>query len=193
MVIYIITKEKIKMSSVGNVVVSLIEKHSQDEVIDIMEMAASMRISVNYVEMETSTDVAFMRQGQEDNRPKIELNKKNTLEQNYTLVALLLADCLIAPKKVQREGIKYEIFFLKDLRQFRLTRTFLLATRLAIPEQIINKIDEFSFNIDTYIARTNYLPGFVNNMVKNSNASFVVINNLLGGMSIDHLFKGTGK
>ncbi len=181
------------MSSIGNVVVSLIEKHSQNEVIDIMEMALSMGIRVNTVEMETSTDVAIMKQGEEDKRPKIELNKTNSIEQNYTLVALLLADCLIAPKKVQREGFKYEIFYLKDLRQFRLTRTFLLATRLAVPEKIINQIDEFSFNVDTYIAKTNYLPGFINNMVKNSNASFVVINNLLGGMSIDHLFKGKGK
>ena len=181
------------MSTVGNVVVSLIERHSHNEVIDIMAMAASMGISVDYVDMEISTDVGRVTQGDDDKRPKIELNKSNTKEQNYTLVALLLADCLIAPKKVQREGIKYEIFYLKDLRQFRLTRTFLLATRLAIPESIINQIDEFSFNIDTYIAKTDYLPGFVNNMVKNSNASFVVINNLLGGMSIDHLFKGNIK
>ena len=181
------------MSSIGNVVVSLIKKHSQDEVIDIMEMASSMGISVNTVEMQTSTDVAIMVQGQEDNRPRIELNKTNTIEQNYTLVALLLADCLIAPNKAQREGFKYEIFFLKDLRQFRLSRTFLLATRLAIPEQIINQIDEFTFNIDAYIAKTKYLPGFINNMIKNSNANFIVINNLLGGMSIDHLFKGKGK
>ena len=181
------------MSSVGNVVISLIEKHSQDEVIDIMKMAASMGISVHSVEMETTTDVAIMKQGEEDKRPKIELNKTNTIEQNYTLVALLLADCLIAPKKAQREGFKYEIFYLKDLRQFRLTRTFLLATRLAIPEKVINQIDEFAFNIDAYIARTKYLPGFINNMIKNSNANFIVINNLLGGMSIDHLFKGKGK
>ena len=181
------------MSSVGNIVVSLIEKHSQDEVIDIMEMASSMGISVHYVDMEISTDVATMKQGDDDNRPKINLNNKNTIEENYTLVALLLADCLIAPNKAHREGFKYEIFFLKDLRQFRLTRTFLLATRLAIPGHIINKIDVFGFNIDDYVAKTKYLPSFVNNMIKNSNASFVVINNLLGGMSIDHLFKGTGK
>jgi len=181
------------MSSIGNVIVSLIEKHSQNETIDIMAMAQSMGISVDYVEMKTSTDVAIMKQGQEDKRPKIELNKTNKIEQNHTLVALLLADCLIAPKKTQREGFKYEIFFLKGLRQFRLTRTFLLATRLAIPEKIINQIDEFGFNIDAYIAKTNYLPSFVNNMIKNSNASFVMINNLLGGMSIDHLFKGPSK
>lgn len=181
------------MSSVGNVVVSLIEKHSQDEVIDIMVMAQSMGISVDHVEMKTSTDVAIMKQGEEDKRPKIELNKTNKIEQNYTLVALLLADCLISPKKLQRGGFKYEIFFLKDLRQYRLTRTFLLATRLAIPEKIINKVDVFGFNIDAYIAKTHYLPGFVNNMVTNSNANFVVINNLLGGMSIDHLFKGSSK
>ncbi len=181
------------MSSVGNVVVSLIEKHSQNEVIDIMSMAASMGIVVESVEMVTSTDVAIMKQREGEARPKIELNKTNTIEQDYTLVAILLADCLIAPKKAQGDGFKYEIFFLKDLRQYRLTRTFLLATRLAIPEQIINQIDVFGFNIDAYIAKTNYLPGFVNNMVKNSNASFVVINNLLGGMSIDHLFKSPKK
>lgn len=181
------------MSSIGNVVVNLIDKHAQNEVIDIMDMAASMGISVDSVVMETTTDVAIMKQGENDKRPKIELNKTNSIEQNYTLVALLLADCLIAPKKVQREGFKYEIFYLKDLRQFRLTRTFLLATRLAIPEEIINNIDEFSFNLDAYIAKTNYLPGFINNMIKNSNANFIVINNLLGGMSIDHLYKGNGK
>lgn len=180
------------MSSIGKVVISLIEKHSHNEVIDIMEMATSMGISVSNVEMEATTDVATMRQGEDDARPKIELNTTNTLEQNYTLVALLLADCLIAPKKLQREGFKYEIFFLKDLRQFRLSRTFLLATRLAIPEQIINQIDTFGFNIDAYIGKTNYLPSFVNNMIKNSNANFIVINNLLGGMSIEHLYKGKG-
>lgn len=180
------------MTSIGDVVINLIEKHTENDIIDIMEMANSMGISVNTVAMETSTDVATMIQREGDKRPKIELNKSNTIEQNNTLVAILLADCLIAPKKLQNDGFKYEIFFLKDLRQFRLTRTFLLATRLAIPEHIINQIDTFGFNIDAYIAKTNYLPSFVHNMVKNSNASFVVINNLLGGMSIDHLFKGKG-
>jgi len=106
------------MSSIGNVIVSLIEKHSQNETIDIMAMAQSMGISVDYVEMKTSTDVAIMKQGQEDKRPKIELNKTNKIEQNHTLVALLLADCLIAPKKTQREGLSMRFFFLKVYDSF---------------------------------------------------------------------------
>jgi len=178
------------MSSVSDVVMSLIEEHSHNEVIDIMAMASSMGINVSYVDMDASTDVAVMKQGEEDKRPKIELNKNNTIEQNYTLVALLLADCFIAPQKASTEGFKYEIFFLKDLRNYRLTRTLLLATRLAIPENIINQIDEFDFNIDEYIAKTNYMPSFVNNMVKSSNASFLFINNLIGAMPIDHLIRG---
>ena len=186
-------RKSVKMSSIGNVVVGLIEKHSHNDVIDIMEMATSMGINVERVPMEVTTDVAIMKQGEEDTRPKIELNETNSIEQDYTLVALLLADCLIAPKKAQREGFKYEIFYLKDLRQFRLTRTFLLATRLAIPEHIINLIDEFNFNIHEYIGKTKYLPSFINNMIKNSNANFIVINNLLGGMSIEHLYKGNSK
>lgn len=181
------------MSSVSEIVMSLIEKHSHDDVIDIMAMASSMGISVSCVEMKASTDVAMMKPGDEDERPKIQLNKTNSIEQNHTLVALLLADCFITPKKMQNEGFKYEIFYLKDMRQFRFTRTFLLATRLAIPENIINQVDEFGFNIDAYIAKTNYLPSFVNNMIKNSNASFMVVNNLLGGISIDHLFNDTDK
>lgn len=176
--------------SVSEIVISLIEKHSHNEVIDVMAMASSMGISVDYVEMEVSTDIATMNQGEEDKRPKIKLNKTNSIAQNHTLVALLLADCFIAPQKMRNEGFKYEIFYLKDMRHYRFTRTFLLATRLAIPEQIINQVDDFGFNIDAYIATTNYLPGFVNNMVKNSNASFMVINNLLGGISIEHIFNG---
>jgi len=181
------------MSSVANAVVSLIEKHTKDEVIDIMDVASSMDVSVQYVEMESSTDVAIMKQGKVNKRPDIFLNKTNTIEQNYTLVALLLADCFIAPQKAKNEGFKYEIFFLKDLRNYRLTRTLLLATRLAIPEEIINQIDVFGFNIDAYIAKTNYMPSFVNNIVKNSSASFLMINNLLGSMPIDHLLKGRVK
>jgi hypothetical protein len=181
------------MSSIGNVITALIEKHSQGEVIDIMAMAEDMGIHISSVEMELSTDVAVMKQGEEDCRPKIELNSINTIEQNYTLVALLLADCFIAPEKASNEGFKYEIFFLKDLRDYRLTRTLLLATRLAIPEKIINQIDEFDFNIDEYIAKTNYLPSFVNNMVKSSNASFLFINDLIGVVPIDHLLKCNAK
>jgi len=109
------------------------------------------------------------------------------------LVALLLADSFIAPQKASNEGFKYEIFFLKDLRNYRLTRTLLLATRLAIPEKIINQIDEFDFDIDAYTAKTNYLPSFVNNMVKNNNASFLFINNLIGAVPIDNLIKGYAK
>jgi len=178
------------MSSLTNVIVSLIEKHTKDEVIDIMDMAESMGIRVRYVEMETSTDVATMKQGEVNKRPDIELNINNTTEQNYTLVALLLADCFIAPQKAKYEGFKYEIFFLKDLRNFRLSRTLLLATRLAIPDSIINQIGEFGFNIDAYIARTNYMPSFVNNIVKNSSASFLMINNLVGSMPLEHLLTG---
>ncbi len=181
------------MSSVSNVIISLIEKHSQGDVIDIMAMAEDMGISITYVEMEISTDVAVMKQAEEDNRPKIELNKINTIEQNYTLVALLLADCFIAPQKVTNEGFKYEIFFLKDLRNYRLTRTLLLATRLAIPETIINQVEDFDFDIDAYTAKTNYLPCFVHNMVKSSHASFLFINNIIGAVPIEQLIKGYDK
>ena len=181
------------MSSIGNVILALIEKHTKDDVIDIMEMAESLGINVKFVEMDRSTDVAVMKQEEEDNRPKIELNIINSIEDNYTLVALLLADSFIAPQRASNEGFKYEVFFLKELRHYRLTRTLLLATRLAIPEEVINQIDEVDFDIDAYIAKAKYLPSFVNNMVKDSNASFLVINNLLGVMPIDQLIKGHTK
>jgi len=106
----------------------------------------------------------------------------------FTFVAIAIAEHIINPDKVAETGVVYDVFFLRELNKNKRSKLLMLATRLAVPEDIIEKISQESevsfsreqtsdkFNVDTYIAKSNYLPEFIRCAIKQSTGMFLLDN-----------------
>ncbi len=80
------------------------------------------------------------------------------------------------------------MFFLIDLNTNKATKLIMLATRLAVPEHIIEKISnsleaQFSkedqnerFDTEAYILNAQYLPEFIRCVIKESSSMFLIDN-----------------
>jgi len=121
------------------------------------------------------------------------LNPKLDKKTKFTLVAIALAEYIIHPEKVTSHGVLYDMFFLRELNANKATKLIMLATRLVVPEHIIEKISnslevQFSndsqtdnFDTNAYIAMANYLPEFLRCVIKESSSMFLIDN-----LSIKH-------
>ncbi|MDO6426799.1 hypothetical protein Q4489_07230 [Thalassotalea sp. 1_MG-2023] len=116
----------------------------------------------------------------------IQLNASIDKRTKFTFVAIAAAEYLINSARINDTGVTYDIFFLRDIHANRATNLIMLATRLAIPEHIIEKIVDASevqfvkqpenekFDIDDYIRQSDYLPDFIRSVIKQSSSSFLV-------------------
>lgn len=163
-------------SDVGTVVLSLIRSNTKDQTVNVAGIATDLGIKVRLATLEKLGELASMNQGEDDDKPVIYLNRKNDNKQNHTLVALLLAEFIINPSKPRDKGISLEVFDLQNLSEGKQSPRMLLATRLAIPEEIINKLDDINFDLNKYANTTNYLPSFIRQAVKTNNAQFSLDN-----------------
>lgn len=109
-------------------------------------------------------------------KPIISLNPALDKKTKFTFVVIALSEYILTPDRVARTGICYDIFFLDDIYHQRHGYRMLLATRIALPEHLINKISNGSPEAETIIANANYLPKFLRCCVSDSSALFLISN-----------------
>lgn len=159
------------MASASEVINKIIGEHTHDGKVDLIGIANRLKIQILQKEFTSSSDLAKAEFPYSAERPRILLNKKNDQKQNFTLVALLLASCVINPEAVQEIGVKYDVFSLREtITKNRYSNIMFLATRFAVPAEIIEKLDDSSFDIDKYAKTTQYMPEFITAVVKDSSA-----------------------
>lgn len=92
-----------------------------------------------------------------------QLNQQNSLAENNTVLALLLAEYVIHANHASLLKEKYllDVFFLRDLRNVRMSRQVILATRLALPETVIEQTGHINFDTAAYARKANLMPEFV--------------------------------
>lgn len=124
----------------------------------------------------------------EEQRATIWLNSDLDKKTKMTMVAIAVAEYIIHPERVLSSGVVYDVFFLRELTTNKSTKLIMLATRLAVPEHIIEKIvlenevnflktkDYDKFDIDNYIANSSYLPEFIRCVIKESTGIFLLDN-----------------
>ena len=64
-----------------------------------------------------------------------------SVQQENTLYAVLFAKLILNTDKVKESGALVDAFEFKGIRQTRYSRLMYLATRLALPESVIDKIN----------------------------------------------------
>ncbi|GAB3039115.1 hypothetical protein [Bowmanella dokdonensis] len=151
------------MKSRGEYLKSLVEANTRDDVVNIVALAEQLGCALLIEQANVPEKGVLVPPNRKRiERPLILLQKSNSQEENHTLIALLLADYILHndPNRTRRFGC--DTFFLRELRQFRTSRQLFLATRLAMPESVIEKVSDLNFDTLAYARRSRLLNNFIN-------------------------------
>ena len=161
----------------------LIKSASEGDTINLKKICQSLglKLKIN-TELTDLCRIAF----DENGNAVIQLNASLDKRTKFTFVAICAAEYIINSERVRDTGVTYDIFFLRDIHANRATNLIMLATRLAIPEHIIEKIANASevqftkppeserFDIDAYIEQSDYLPEFIRSVIKQSSSKLLL-------------------
>ncbi|MDO6445880.1 hypothetical protein Q4493_08865 [Colwellia sp. 1_MG-2023] len=164
---------------------SLIQSATIGDTVDLKSICQTLELKIRMEE--NSQDLCKICEN-DDKQIIIWLNKTLDQKTKFTFVAIAVADYILDPERVSRHGVIYDMFFLRDLSANKATKLIMLATRLAIPEHIIEKLSnaleaQFSkaediepFDADAYVRNAKYLPEFVRCAIKESTSMFLIDN-----------------
>lgn len=154
--------------TLGAFVSYTVQSHTDAEgVVDIRKVARALGFDMYISQhLRTADKGKLYAAGSEVERetvtsPTILLNEKNTDEENRTVVALLIAEYMLSQRNQNGREITCDMFFLQGIRQYRVSRQLFLATRLLIPEHIIEQTQSITFSAPAYAAKAKILPGFL--------------------------------
>lgn len=150
--------------TLGTFLKGLLSDLTVDGIVDVKQMMLNMGVAVEHAALKTADKGQFFPYGPPDtnlNGQTILLNRNNRPEEDRTVMALLMAEYLLSQLKDRSRVLTCDMFFLQDLRQYRISRQLFLATRLAIPETIINQVDDIQFSAPKYARDAVLLPSFV--------------------------------
>jgi len=167
----------------SNVIEKLIQSATEGDEVDLKAICKKLHIRVSLDE--TLSDQCKIGL---DNKQRLNIWLNPTLDKKtkFTYVAIATAEYIIDPERVAEQGVSYDIFFLKDLNKNKATKLIILATRLAVPEHIIEHLANASdiqftknnahdkFDYDGYIANANYSPEFLKCVIKESSSKFLL-------------------
>jgi hypothetical protein len=152
----------------------LIESCTREDHIDTKAFCESLGVLI-IVRPDIKNLCEIHLEGQ-DKQPVISLITRLDKKTKFTFVAIALAEYILTPDRVARTGIVYDIFFLEDIYHQRHGYRMLLATRIALPEALVNIVSSTSPEAERIINSSNYLPKFLRCCVNNSSALFLLSN-----------------
>jgi len=163
-----------------SLVEKLIRSCSKEDQVDVKAFSDALGVSIKLdAQLKNLCEIRFDENSQ---KPVISLLSSLDKKTKYTFLVIALAEYILTPERVSRTGICYDIFFLDDIYHQRHGYRMLLATRIAMPEHLINIISSTSPEADEVITQANYLPKFLRCCVSDSSALFLIANfgDLLG-------------
>ena len=159
---------------IPSVLEKLIKSSTRDGKVDLKQITEFFNINI-MIDRQL-TDLCQIYVSEQDNKPVIKLSPTNDRKTKYTLVAIAIAEFILTPSRLEGTGIRYDMFFLKEIYHQRYSYRMMLATRLAVPEEIINKLDLPTFDLNAYVIKSDFLPQFIHCCVKDSSALFLLSN-----------------
>jgi hypothetical protein len=164
---------------------SLIQSATVGDTVDLKSICQTLDIKIRMDD--SSQDLCKINEN-ENKQITIWLNTKLDQKTKFTFVAIAVAEYIIDADRVIKHGVVYDMFFLRDLNVNKATKLIMLATRLAVPEHIIEKLSnaleaQFSkdntiepFDADEYVRNAKFLPEFIRCAIKESTSIFLVDN-----------------
>jgi hypothetical protein len=115
------------------IISQLIKDNTLDSFIDMAGIASSLSVRISLCpELRDLCTISLVAK-----TVTIKINPDLDVGKRLTFVAIALAEYILTPSRVTGTGITYDIFFLKDIYSQRFSYRMLLATRLAVPERVI--------------------------------------------------------
>jgi hypothetical protein len=179
---------------------SLVRSATSGDIVDFRIICSTLGVRVALIEL--SSDLCILCRNKEG-RVEIQINSDLCQEKMSTLAVLALAESILHPEKLYREKVVYDMFFLNDMKSKMHSRTFILATRLVLPEHIIEQLiissendfstvknpnTDYSFNAKDYVNESIYMPDFLNMIIKESSAK-LLLNNVKMSFNLKTKFK----
>ncbi|MDT0602358.1 hypothetical protein [Thalassotalea castellviae] len=163
---------------------NLIQSATVEDTVDLKSICQKLKIKIRMDD--SSQDLCKIGQNS-DKQIIIWLNSSLDQKTKFTFVAIAVADYMLDSDRVCKQGVVYDMFFLRDLNANKATKLIMLATRLAMPEHIIEKLSnalevQFSkdnketFDADAYVRDSKFLPEFVRCAIKESTSIFLMDN-----------------
>ena len=153
------------MTTLGDLISEKIKENTVGDVIKVSNLAEGMGYEFSKKKFDDPLLKGIVSPPSEDSKSKgvISFERRNSCEENKTLTAMLIARAVqkySVEKILKREEI--DIFSLREIREAKMSEQMILATRLAIPEHIITKLDnDLKFNNGDYTKKSKLLPQFV--------------------------------
>lgn len=151
------------------------------DAVDVRGLISDFRITVIRGENGDDTVVGHLYETLSEDRNErrfIRLRKGLSEKEENTIFALLLASYCLNESKMKKEGYRLSIFDLKNVRENRFSRMMYLATRFALPEKLIARMDDVIFGNIKVKARDMFTSDFIFSSVKGPTIAFLLENNI---------------
>lgn len=170
----------------GGLITKLIADATNGDKVDLKQICDTLNIQLKAApELKDYCNIYRDTKG----KTVIRLNPSINSKTRFTLVAIAVAEFILHHERVDEIGITYDMFSLSNLNHKKHTPFMMLATRLAIPEHIIEKLVNTSnnfvesknkttssekFDPQVYISHSIYLPEFVRAVVGESSGRLLL-------------------
>lgn len=171
----------------GDLITHLIADATNGDKVDLKQICDTLKIQLKATpELKDHCNICRDKSG----KTIIRLNPTIDSKTRFTLVAIAVAEFLLHHERVDETGITYDMFSLDNLNHKKHTPFMMLATRLTIPEHIIDKLIDASdydfeskkssdavsekFDSQAYINNSIYLPEFIRAVVRESSGKLVL-------------------
>ena len=167
---------------------SLIKSSTVGDTIDLKQLCAQLHIQVKVApELKDLCKIGLDK----TRKTIIWLNPSVDTKTRFTLIVIAIAEFILHPDRISGAGISYDMFSLADIHRKKHTPYLMLATRLAIPEHIIERLiyaEELKFesksvrdrakkfDSEAYINNSIFLPQFIRCVVKESTGKLLLEN-----------------
>tara|TARA_Y100000310_G_C20686999_1_gene819671 strand:- start:3372 stop:3956 length:585 start_codon:yes stop_codon:yes gene_type:complete len=172
--------------SIRNALNKAVEQNTNGDIIDVRKCALDLGCKFGSP-FSDATDKGRIDPVENDatSWAVISLNKKNSESENNTVIALLLAKFVLMLEGREIKSERIDVFFLSEMRGFRESPQMLLATRLAIPESVIEKSNDLDFNSHGYAQKSSLMQKFVGSVffISDARGFFGILNQLEIGYS----------
>lgn len=155
-----------------SVIANIIHSNSTNKVVDLKGIVSLLGIKITL-----STTIKDLCDFENiDGCPTIVLNQKLSKKEKLTYTAIAVAEYILTPERVFSGTIKYDIFFIENIYHERFTYRMLLATRLALPETVINQYCSLELGSKNILEDYDFMPQFLRCCIQDSAALFLLQN-----------------
>ncbi len=172
------------------IIIKIEEFQKDKKIINMEDLAKHLRYKIEFKKFDKSYLAARVYNTSKEEREKstddkykaiIELSEKLDVSTKNTIIALLIAEHILNENKfsIPNYILDYDVFQLKEIRRNKFSKTVQLAIRLAVPSEIINGLDDLSFQRDKYAKESGLNQDFIGCVVKDHSLDFLMSNELI--------------